>query len=250
MTETPGTAIVTGAGAGLGRALAVELCARGLTVAGIGRTAAGLAETADLSGTRFHAITADVADPAQVRDAFARIAAIAPPAILINNAAVYPRRDILDETPETFMATVATNLGGTVNCTLAALDHFTATGQGRILNVATFADLAPIPASSAYAVSKGAARILTRAMCADLADRFPRIVISDWMPGMLATRMGIAEGLDPATAARWGATLAMMTDPTLNGTTWEMHREIPPPQSLKRRMLDRLTGRRVRARQL
>jgi len=250
MNNTQRLAIVTGAGAGLGRALSVELCARGLIVAGIGRSAAGLTETADLAGARFHPVAADVADPAQVRDAFARIAAIAAPDILINNAAVYPRRDILDETSETFMATIAINLGGTLNCTLAALDRFTATGRGRILNVATFADLAPIPASAAYAVSKGAARILTRALKADLADRFPRIVISDWMPGMLATGMGIPDGLDPAVAARWGATLALMDDPTLTGTTWEMDREIPPPRSLKRRLLDRLTGRRVKARHL
>jgi NAD(P)-dependent dehydrogenase (short-subunit alcohol dehydrogenase family) len=250
MTGSQRLAVVTGAGAGLGRALAVELCARGLTVAGIGRSAGGLAETADLAGARFHGLTADVADPAQVRDAFARATALGPLEILVNNAAVYPRRDILEETAESFMATVATNLGGTLACTLAALDHFKATGQGRILNVATFADLAPIPASSAYSVSKGAARILTRALVADLGDRFPRIVISDWMPGMLATGMGIPHGLDPAVAARWGATLALMTDPTLNGTTWEMDREIPPPRSLKRRLLDRLTGRRVRARQL
>lgn len=243
-------AIVTGAGRGLGRALSLELVSRGVTVAGIGRTAAHLDETARLAGPAFHPVAADIADPAAVRTAFARIAALGDLDILINNAALYPRRDILDESPESFMATVAVNLGGTLACTRAALDSFTRTGQGRILNVATFADVAPIPASAAYATSKGAARILTRALVADLADRFPRIVITDWMPGMLATGMGIPDGLDPAVAARWGATLALMTDPGLTGTIWERDRELLPPRSLKRRLLDRLTGRRPKARHL
>ena len=167
-----------------------------------------------------------MADPAQVTRAFADIG---PVTRLINNAALYPRRDFLDETAETFMATIAVNLGGVVACTRAALTGMVDRGQGRILNVSTFADLTPLPASAAYAVGKGAARILTRALIADLGDRFPHIVINDWMPGMLATRMGIAQGLPPETAARWGATLALMDDPTLTGTTWEMDRELPPP---------------------
>lgn len=240
--------VVTGAGQGLGRALSVELAARGATVAGLSRNPAHLQATAALAGSSFHAIATDLADPAQVRQAFGRVDDLGPLAVLVNNAAVYPRRDILDETAETFAATMAANLGGTLACTLAALERFLPSGRGRILNVATFADVAPIPASAAYAVSKGAARILTRALVADLADRFPGIVISDWMPGMLATGMGIENGLDPAIAARWGATLALMDDRTLTGTTWEMNRELPPPRSLKRRILDRLTGRKVRAR--
>jgi len=231
-------AIVTGAGSGLGRALAVELVGRGVQVVGFGRRAEALAQTAALAGPGFHPQVVDVADADAVADAFARLEASV--TILINNAAVYPRRDILDETPETFMASVAVNLGGMVNCTAAALRAMVVTGRGRIMNVSTFADIAPLPASSAYAVSKGAARIYTRALVADLGDRFPGIVINDWMPGMLATQMGIAEGLDPAVAARWGATLALWHDPSLTGSIFEMDREMLPPRSFKRRIKDRL----------
>ena len=169
----------------------------------------------------------------------------------MNNAAIYPRRDFTEETAESFMAVVGTNLGGTVACTRAALDDMLQTGFGRILNVATFADIAPLPASSAYSVSKGAARIFTRALIADLGDRFPGIVINDWMPGMLATRMGIADGLPPEEAAKWGAQLALWHDPSLTGTTWEMDREVPPPRSLKRRIADRVLMKpKVQARRL
>ena len=122
---------------------------------------------------------------------------------------------------------------------------------GRILNVATFADMHPLPASSAYSVSKGAARIFTRALIAAIGDRFPGIVVNDWMPGMLKTGMGIPDGLEPSQAARWGAKLALWHDPSLTGTTWEMGAEIPPPRSLKRRLADRVLLRpRVNPRHL
>jgi len=243
-------AVVTGAGGGLGRALARDLCGQGLTVAGIGRNAAALAETGAPCEGRFHPVIADVADPTEVARAFAAIDALGRVTLLVNNAAIYPRRDILDETPDSFGATMATNLGGVVAATHEALGRMVETGQGRILNVASMADIAPLPGSAAYSVSKGAARIYTRALVADLQDRFPGIVISDWLPGMLATRMGVSEGLAPEIAARWGARLATWHDPSLNGTVWEMNRELLAPRGLKGRIKDRLLGRRRIARTL
>lgn len=244
---TDGVAIVTGAGAGLGRALATGLVAKGITVVGLGRNGDALAETGRLAGKGFHPVIADVADPAAVSVAFAQTDAIGPVTLLINNAAVYPRRDILDETPDSFRDTMAVNLGGVVACTHEALGRMVRTGQGRIVNVASFADIAPIAASSAYSVSKGAARVFTRAVVADLGDRFPGIVITEWLPGRLATRMGVADGLDPATAAAWGVQLALWTHRSLNGTTWEMDTEVLPPQSLKDRIKDNLMFRSARA---
>lgn len=247
-----GVALVTGAGGGLGRALATELAAQGMKVAGFGRREDALAETRALAGERFTGLQVDVADPKAVRAGFEEIRRIAGPVtVLLNNAAVYPRRDFLDETAESFAATVAVNLGGIVACTEAALEHMCETGVGRIVNVATFADVAPIPASAAYAVSKGAARVLTRALVADLGDRFPDIVIGDWMPGMLATPMGVPHGLAPETAARWGAALALWHDPSLNGAVFERDEELLPPRGLKRRVKDMLMFRRPsRPRQL
>ena len=243
-------AVVTGAGGGLGRALSRELAARGLVVAGIGRDDKALAETGTSCEGRFHPIIADLAEPDQVARAFAAIDQIGPVSILINNAAVYPRRDILDETPESFAATMAVNLGGVVTSTHEALARMVRTGRGRIVNVASMADIAPLPGSAAYSVSKGAARIYTRALVADMQDRFPDIVISDWLPGMLATRMGVRDGLAPEDAARWGARLAMWQDRSLNGTVWEMNRELLPPRGLKGRIKDRIMGRKRIARVL
>ena len=245
LTPEDGPAVVTGAGSGLGRALSVELAQQGFTVIGTGRRAEALAETAAQAGPRFHPLPLDVSDAKAVRSAFAKVktehGAVA---LLINNAAVYPRRDMLDETAESFLETVAINLGGVVACSRAALEQMCKTGRGRILNVATFADLNPLPASSAYSVSKGAARIFTRALIADTADRFPGIVIGDWMPGMLQTTMGIPDGLPPEASAKWGVELALRCDPALTGAVFEQDTEVLPPRGLKGKLKDLLLLRR------
>lgn len=248
---TDGIAVVTGAGRGLGRALARELLARGVTVAGFGRDRDDLAETgAGAAEGRFHPVLADMGDPAAIARGFAEVDAQGPVTILINNAARYPRRDILDETPASFAETMDVNFGGVLAASHEAIGRMVETGRGRIVNVASMADVAPLPASAAYSVSKGAARVLSRALVADLGDRFPGIVISDWLPGMLATRMGVADGLPPEVAARWGADLALLHDPSLNGTTWEMDRELLPPRGLKGKVKDLLLLRRRQPRRL
>ncbi|MCP4820977.1 MAG: oxidoreductase, partial [Shimia sp.] len=71
-----------------------------------------------------------------------------------------------------------------------------------------------------------------------------------WMPGMLNTEMGLPDGLDPAVAAKWGAALALNGDRSLNGTVWEMDREVLPARGIKGRVKDALLLRRRKARQL
>lgn len=262
-TLNKGVTLITGASAGLGQALVCKLVEKGHKVVGFGRSESGLAKTAlqaqplartqaqPLAGDQFVPMAVDVSDPAAVRAAFADIAAQHGPVTrLINNAAVYPRADFLAQTPEEFDQVMAINLGGLVSCCHTALQSMIQSGTGRIVNVASFADIAPLPASSAYSVSKGAARILTRALVADLGDRFPDIVINDWLPGMLATRMGIPDGLTPDVAAQWGANLLCWHDPALNGAVFEMDSEVLPPRSLKRRLRDKVMGSAPVARRL
>lgn len=245
-----GCVVLTGAGSGLGRAMAGVLTERGFSVYGFGRRLAALEETqTSCARGLFHPRAVDVSDATAVRDQIDLIATEAGPiALLINNAAVYPRVDFLEASAQDFMDVVQVNMGGMVNCSHAVLSHMAQRGQGRILNVATFADLNPLPTAGAYSVSKGAARILTRALIADICDRFPNIVIGDWMPGMLKTEMGILDGLDPAVSAKWGVSLALNADPAMTGAVFEMNLEVLPPQGLKGKLKGLLTGQRRKPR--
>jgi short-subunit dehydrogenase len=238
--------LITGASDGLGRALALDLAGRGRAVAALARRG-DLLQALAAEHPLIRPVVADVADPVAVAAAVATLGEVG---VLINNAATYPRRDVLEETAESLLAAIAVNLGGVVAATRAVLPQMVARGQGRILNVTTYADLAPIPGSAAYATGKGAARIFTRALIADIGDRWPGIVVNEWIPGALATGMGVAEGIPPAVAARWGASLALMDDRSLTGTLWDQDREVLPPRGWKRRLVERLTGTAPVARRL
>lgn len=232
-------AVITEAGWGIGRALAVALARQGIPVAGLSQSA--YVPAAD----GITPILADVRDAEQVSRAFAEIRArLGSPTILINNSETYPDRDILDETPDSFMDTVRLNLGGAFNCCHAVLSDMVERGYGRIINVVTFADVQPAPLAAGYSVSKGALRILTRALVADLGDRFPQIVINDWVPGTHVPRKGIPDGVDPEVAAAWGARLALMRSPEINGMVFLRDQEHVQPLSLRGRVKDRMLGRR------
>lgn len=244
--DTAGVVLVTGASAGLGAALAQELTARGRAVVGLGRSAEGLERT--LSGCApglFHPRCADVADPAALR----RIVAdaerdLGPVTVLINNAAVYGRADFVSTPAEDTLGQVAINLGGYVNATAAVLPYMAGRGQGRIVNVGSLAGEGPVPGSLAYSVSKLACHGFDRALAIELAGRLPGITVSEWIPGILATGMGLADGLPPATAAVWGATLALDPAPELHGTRFLGDRQMLPARSFKRRIKDMLLLRR------
>lgn len=149
-------AVVTGASNGLGRALSAEFTRRGIAVVGFGRSSPDLEITAQLADSAlFTPMVVDVSDPEAVAHAFDELGnLIGPPDILINNAAVHPRIDIAQETAEDFMRCVSINLGGAVNCSYAALRTMIQSGSGRIINVGSFADQAPLSGAGAYSVSK------------------------------------------------------------------------------------------------
>lgn len=240
-----GVAVVTGAARGLGLELCRRLVAEGVQVAGIARNADALDKVAAELGDAFMPVLADVADADAIAAAFRDIkAAKGPVTILINNAAVYPRRDILDETPESLLQTVNINLMGVFHCCHAVLPDMVETGRGRIVNLSTFAHVSPAPMAAGYSVTKGAALTLTKSLIADLGDRFPNIVINDWIPGELATEMGKPHGIHPKDAAEWGVKLALWHDPMLTGRLFERSFEFLEPESLKRRLVNRLLGRK------
>ena len=167
-------AVVTGAGRGLGRAVAVALACRGHPVVGVARDAAQLAETADLvsaAGGRMLTRPADVADTAAVAELgdFVRTQ-LGPPAILVNAAGMFgPIAFVRDTVPDDWVRTVMVDgispfltinqfVGGMIDA-----------GWGRIVNITSAASLHPPgPLNSAYATAKVALNQLTRHLAAEV----------------------------------------------------------------------------------
>lgn len=235
-------AVVTGASGALGRALSVAFTRAGVRVVGIARRADELQETLrQCEPGRFTSIVADVCDTARIREIFADIEAeIAPISILVNNAAVYPRIDILSEPAERILDQININLSGCINCAVAALHLMSVRGVGRIINVGSFAGDAPVAGSLGYSVSKAGVHALTAALAAETVERLPNILISEWIPGILDTPMGVPWGISPAVAAEWGVALALGTVPEMHGATFLQDRQHLAPRSLKRRLKDRV----------
>lgn len=248
----PRVAVVTGASAGLGRALSVALARRGLIVAGIAQRPEALEETGRLCPQgQFAAVVGDVSDPARMRQAFAAIERdIGEIAILFNNAAIYPRGDLLEGGLDGALAAVGVNLTGAMICAAEALGHMVPRGRGRIVNVGSFAGEAPLPGSLGYSVSKAGLRAFSRALAVETQDRLPGIVVSEWIPGVLATGMGRPDGLDPAQVAEWGAALALDRSPGLHAKTFVGDTEHLPPRSNRERVKDLLRGGRPAPRRL
>jgi NAD(P)-dependent dehydrogenase (short-subunit alcohol dehydrogenase family) len=114
--------VITGAGAGLGRALARRFAADGETVVLLGRNAEKVQKVAAEIGEPALALGCDVASPDSVRAAFARIAERHPRIdVLINNAAVYEPFLIAEATDDQILKAIATNLGGPMLCSRAAI---------------------------------------------------------------------------------------------------------------------------------
>lgn len=135
-------AIVTGAGTGIGAAIAAALHGAGAAVTLIGRRAEPLAEVADrLGADRVHVRPCDVADrdavQAAVRDA---AQAHGPATILVNNAGINTNpRSVADVSLPDWDRTVAVDLSGVFYCVRAALPAMRAAGRGTVVNVASTA---------------------------------------------------------------------------------------------------------------
>lgn len=168
-------AVVTGAGRGLGRGVAIALATRGHPIVGVARDAAQLAETADAirsAGGRMVARPADVSDPAAV-DAMAAFVReqFGPPSILINAAGIFgPIAMIREVDPKAWVQTIMIDAIAPFLTTRAFLGDMIDAGWGRIVNVTSAASLHPPGAlNSAYATAKVALNQLTRHVAAETA---------------------------------------------------------------------------------
>ena len=167
-------AIVTGAGSGIGRAVALAFLREGYAVALAGRRASALravvAEAGDAAG-RALAVTADVREPASVRDLFAwTVARFGRVDVLFNNAgAGAPPRPLEELSLEQWRAVVETNLTGAFLCTQEAFRAMKAQTPrgGRIINNGSISATTPRPRSAPYTAAKHAVTGLTKATALD-----------------------------------------------------------------------------------
>ena len=157
--------LITGAGAGIGRATARLFLAEGWEVTLLGRRRAALEETAGAHKARL--LTADVGDPAQVDAAFAELSRLD---VLFNNAGISAPAAPIDEIPvETWLDLSRTNITGMFLCARAAfgLMRRQSPQGGRIINNGSISAHVPRPGSTPYTMSKHAVTGLTRTLGLD-----------------------------------------------------------------------------------
>ncbi|HWK44713.1 MAG TPA: SDR family oxidoreductase [Stellaceae bacterium] len=188
-------ALITGAGQGLGVAIAEAFVAEGASVLLCARTAASLEEVRDrlqprlASGQQILIQTADVANPAQV-DALVTTALSSFPHldILVNNAGVYgPIGAIEDIDWAEWANAISVNLLGTVYPCRAVIRHFKERKYGKIVNLSGGGATSPMPRISAYAASKAAVVRFSESLAVEVEDF--GIDINAIAPGTLLTRL-------------------------------------------------------------
>jgi NAD(P)-dependent dehydrogenase (short-subunit alcohol dehydrogenase family) len=196
--------VVTGAGAGIGRAIANGLSAEGsrVVLVDIDGTKAEMAAAAICSqGGDARAFKADVADPGSVAtlQAFVR-KEVGPLDILVNNAAIQVNKRIEDTSPEEWNRQMAVNVGGVFLCSRAFMPDLRQT-RGVIINMSSVNGFFVEPSCAGYCATKGAILAFTKAIAIDHGREGIRVHAI--CPGYI--NAGLAEGYfesqtDPARA--------------------------------------------------
>ncbi|MBE7188163.1 SDR family oxidoreductase [Jatrophihabitans endophyticus] len=231
-------AVVTGAGSGIGRALAYELARRGAKLALSDVDATGLAETVKqvrVIGARVHEASLDVSDRAAVLRYADEVAAeFGVVNIVINNAGIAFTGDVEKMTFEQIERVMNVDFWGVVNGTKAFLPHLISSGDGHIVNISSLFGLLAVPGQSAYNAAKFAVRGFTESLRQEmLTNKYP-VQVTCVHPGGIKTAItrnaGAVDGLD-------AAAIAEMFDAKLAKTT---------PESAARTILRGVSRNRAR----
>lgn len=192
MTDLGGRAIaLTGAGSGIGRALALLLAKKGARLALADRDAAGLAETKALLGNAPATTTVlDVTDTpalaAWVDEAAREFGGLDG---IVNNAGLSVVAPFADCPADDFDRVMAVNFGGVVAGCRAALPHLRRAKAAWIVNISSVFGLMGYPTQSAYNASKFAVRGLTEALYLELGETDPHIRVIRVHPGGIKTNV-------------------------------------------------------------
>jgi 3-oxoacyl-[acyl-carrier protein] reductase len=185
-------AVVTGAGRGIGHAIAVRLAKEGARVASVSRTEANAQKTADeineLRADAARAYAVDVADQAAVQKAAAEIfEQFGRVDILVNNAGVTRDGLSMRMSMDDWDTVLNTNLKGAFNFTQAVMRPMIKQRSGRIINISSIAGLTGNAGQANYAASKAGLIGLTKTLARELASR--GITVNAVAPGLIETDM-------------------------------------------------------------
>jgi NAD(P)-dependent dehydrogenase (short-subunit alcohol dehydrogenase family) len=184
-------ALITGASKGLGKAMALALSGAGAHVALVSRDAAKLNEVkSEIEGNGGSAsvFIADVTNEAQVDQLDKEIAAqLGKVQILINNAGINIRKNLIDFSLAEWESVIDTNLTSVFLMCRRFVPHMRGTGYGRIVNMTSIMSHISLPQRSAYSSSKAAVLGLIRALALELAH--DGITVNGISPGPFGTEM-------------------------------------------------------------
>lgn len=182
-------AIVTGAGGGLGEGICLSLAAAGAAVVCTGRTQEtihAVAGKVTAAGGRAATALVDVSDKASVDAMTARVRReLGGVDILINNAAIYPRREWTEITEAEWDSVLATNLKGYFLCARAAFPSMVERGHGRIVNLTSITFLVGFAYLLDYVSSKGGIVGFTRALAREVGPQ--GVTVNAVSPGAFPT---------------------------------------------------------------
>lgn len=185
-------ALVTGAGRGIGRAIALRLATDGLAVAVNDLdpgTASAVAEEIESAGGWAVALPADVTDRAAVFDLVAKTAdRFGRLDVMVANAGIAQVKTLLEVTPEDLDRIFKVNVYGVVYCMQAAAERFIAQGGGgKIISAASIAGHSGYAFLGHYSATKFGVRALTQAAAKELAEH--KITVNAYCPGIVGTDM-------------------------------------------------------------
>jgi NADP-dependent 3-hydroxy acid dehydrogenase YdfG len=240
MTDIRGrVAVVTGAGSGIGRALAYELGRRGAKLAISDIDATGLAETGKqlrVIGAVVHETRLDVTDRAAVlRYADDVVAEFGTVNIVVNNAGIAFTGDIEKMSFEQIERVIDVDFWGVVNGTKAFLPHLIASGDGHVVNISSLFGLLAVPGQSAYNAAKFAVRGFTEALRQEMLVNGHPVHVTCVHPGGIKTAIARNAG---AVAGQDQAALASFFDEKLAKTS---------PESAAKTIVRAVLGNRPRS---